>query len=150
MLTFSEFVHSIDDKQVKNVTIDGQKAVGELQNGDLFETTLPEGYQKDIEKLASRDANVKISIVPGGQSYWWQLLMLALMILLPVGIWFVYRRMAGGKDSGGGGIFGLSKNKARVFMPNEIKTRFHDVAGAEEAKDALQDIIDYLKYPEKV
>lgn len=148
VFTFSEFLTNIDNKQIKTVDISGQEATGELASGDSFKTILPEEYQKDIEKLLNRDANVKISITPANPSYWWQFALMLLMLGLPLGIWFVYRRMSGSKDSGGG-IFGLSKNKARVFMPNEIKTRFADVAGATEAKEALQDIIDYLKYPEK-
>jgi cell division protease FtsH len=149
VFTFSEFLHNIDNKHIKTVNIDGQEASGELANGEPFKTILPEGYQKDIERLSGRDSNVKITIVPANQSNWWQWLILLLgFVIIPVGIWFVYRKMVNPKDSGGG-IFGLSKNKARVFMPNEISTRFSDVAGATEAKEALQDIIDYLKYPEK-
>lgn len=149
VFTFSEFLSHIDHKQIKTVDINGQEATGELMTGEPFKTILPEGYQKDVERLSARDGNVKISIVPSNQSSWWQLLIMILaFIVAPVGIWFLYRRMGNSKDSGGG-IFGLSKNKARVIMPTEIKTRFTDVAGAHDAKEALQDIIDYLKHPEK-
>lgn len=148
VLSFSEFLHSVSNKQIKNVDINGQAASGELVSGETFTTTLPEGYQKEIEGLAERDNNLKISIAQANQSYWWQLMaFIFLFLCLPLGLWFAYRKMSS-KDSGGG-IFGLSKNKARLFMPNEIKSRFSDVAGATEAKEALQDIIDYLKYPEK-
>ncbi len=142
-------MENVDNKQIKTVNVDGQEASGELVSGELFKTILPEGYQKDIERLSTRDSDLKISILPANQSNWWQWIILLIgFIGVPLGVWFVYRKMMNPKDSGGG-IFGLSKNKARVFMPNEIQTRFSDVAGATEAKEALQDIIDYLKYPEK-
>ncbi|MBY0109834.1 MAG: ATP-dependent zinc metalloprotease FtsH [Candidatus Babeliaceae bacterium] len=150
VFTFSEFLHNIDTKQIKTVNVDGQEASGELVNGESFKTILPEGYQKDIERLSARNSELKITILPANQSNWWQWLVLFIgFAVIPVGIWFVYRKMMNPKDSSGGGIFGLSKNKARVFMPNEIQTRFSDIAGATEAKEALQDIIDYLKFPEK-
>ncbi len=142
----TEFLHYIDNKKIKNVSIQGQEASGELITGEQFKTTLPEGYQ--AEALVQRGGAVKVTIVPVNQSYWWQILILGLLLVItPLGLWFGYRKM-NAKDSGGG-IFGLSKNKARLFMPSEIKTRFSDVAGASDAKEALQDVVDYLKYPEK-
>lgn len=148
VLPFSEFVHNTHTKQIKTIDINGQVATGELVTGEAFRTTLPRDYQKEIEDLINRDNTIKVSIAEENQSYWWQFMAFVFLFLcLPLGLWFAYRKMSS-KDSGGG-IFGLSKNKARLFMPQEIKTRFSDIAGATEAKDALQDIIDYLKYPEK-
>lgn len=149
VFTFSEFLHNVDNHQVKTVEVNGQEVGGELITGEPYKTILPEGYQKDIERLSDRDNKIKISIVPTNQTNWWQWLILLFgFVIIPIGVWFLYRKVVNPKDSGGG-IFGLSKNKARVFMPAEISTRFADVAGATDAKEALQDIIDYLKFPEK-
>ena len=104
VFTFSEFLHNIDNKQIKTVDINGQEASGELVSGEPFKTILPEGYQKDIEHLSSRNSDLKITIIPANQSNWWQWLILVLgFVIIPVGIWFFYRKMMNPKDSGGGG-----------------------------------------------
>ena len=83
---------------------------------------------------------------------WGNLLMGILPFILLIGVWvFIMRRMSGGAGGGAGGqIFNIGKSKAKLFDQNtEVKTTFKDVAGLEGAKEEIQEIVDFLKYPEK-
>ena len=146
--SYSEFARKVEQGQVASLEVNGQQVSGTLVNGEFFKVIVPEAFGKDLELLVQKNNQLRVSVVPTSQNWQFSPILLILMILLPGVAWFMYRRMTTGKDSSGG-IFGLSKNKSRLYMPSEIKVRFDSVAGAHDAKEALLDIVDYLKFPEK-
>ncbi len=147
-LNYSTFLNQVEDNNVKRVHVVGQDVYGVLQDGTRFETTIA-NKGKDWEIL--RKHNVEFSVdSPGQQFNFWYLLPLLSLFLTAWAIWYFVRQSRG---SGGGGgansIFTMGKSKARLFMPSTIKEKFSSVAGADEAKEELKDIIDFLKNPEK-
>jgi cell division protease FtsH len=114
---------------------------GDLQN---FENKLNE---------ATKDLNTKPIVKFDTETNdWGNLLMGILPFILLIGVWiFIMRRMSGGAGGGAGGqIFNIGKSKAKLFDQNtEVKTTFKDVAGLEGAKEEVQEIVDFLKFPEK-
>ncbi|MFD0989845.1 ATP-dependent zinc metalloprotease FtsH [Mariniflexile jejuense] len=114
---------------------------GDLQN---FENQL-----NDIAKNLPKRPVIKFDTETDN---WGNLLMSILPFILLIGVWiFIMRRMSGGTGGGGGGqIFNIGKSKAKLFDQNtEVKTTFKDVAGLEGAKEEVQEIVDFLKFPEK-
>ena len=114
---------------------------GDLQN---FENLLNENT-KDL-------ANKPVVTFDTETNDWGNLLMGILPFILLIGVWiFIMRRMSGGAGGGAGGqIFNIGKSKAKLFDQNtEVKTSFKDVAGLEGAKEEVQEIVDFLKFPEK-
>ncbi len=119
---------------------------GEQTQSRYFRTILP--FIDDSVIQSWKDNNVKIRFVEPS-SEWTLLLLQALPWILIIAAWiFIARRMQGG-GAGGRGIFSFGKSKAKMLTPDKAKITFKDVAGADEAKMELQEVIEFLKYPEK-
>jgi len=121
--------------------IKGPHYVFDIGNDEIFqkklETAVAEGKLKDYNFLPKNNwSDILISLLP---------------ILIIVGLWiFIMRRMSGGAGGGGGQIFNIGKSKAKLFdEKTDIKTTFKDVAGLEGAKEEIQEIVEFLKNPEK-
>jgi cell division protease FtsH len=152
-LTFTEFGRQLDAGNVAEVTvIDGRRLEGELRQPvpkeqrsvQEFFTLLP---IRDSETILSRleAANIPITGAEASQN-WWVLMLGALPWLLIIGLWiFMLRSM----QAGGSKAFQFGKSKARLLTGDTPKVTFADVAGADEAKDELQEIIEFLKDPQK-
>lgn len=148
-LPYSTFLEKIEKNEVKSVTISGVDVSGVLKDGTHFETIVGE-YQKHWDLLKGH--NVEINVTnPNGHFNIWNILLLISFLMTPLAIWFFLRQAKGGSNgsSGGGGIFNMGKSRAKLFMPSTIKENFNSVAGAAEAKEELQDVVDFLKNPEK-
>ncbi|MDH3475073.1 MAG: ATP-dependent zinc metalloprotease FtsH [Rhodospirillales bacterium] len=144
-LAYSDFLAEVEAGSVTEVTIRDQEVRGTFRNGESFHTFAPEGA--DLVNPLTENG-VRITAVPKpGPSLLGSLLASALPILLLVGVWlFVMRRMQGG---GPGGIMGFAKSKARLLTPEQQRVTFEDVAGIDEAKQELEEIVDFLKDPQK-
>ena len=143
-VNFSSLLHAIDNNQVESVVIQGQHVQGKLKNGKFFES-----YVVPITKLwdSLREHNVEIDVFPVEKESWGGYVFFLAFLML-IGMLVFYLRQ--NQNSGGGGkIFNVGKSKARFFSPNQITVTFKDVAGNQEAKEDLKDIIDFLKSPEK-
>ncbi len=147
-IPYSEFVSSIEQDKVKEVTVSGSHVSGKFkQGGQFFETYAPENNTV-MDKLLARGVQVRVVEPSGFQT--WHLFLFGAFLLALLSAWYFFRQMKAGNGGGGGGnIFGMGKNRARMFMPSTIKTTFADVAGAESAKEAFKDFVDFLKNPEK-
>ena len=151
VIPYSTFLSKVEQNQVSSVQINGQEVHGKFKDGGHFETTIAENT-KDWDLLKAH--GVEFSVVNAGNQFnMWYLTMLLIALggLVLVG-WFIYRqaRNIGSSNGGGAGnIFSMGKSRAKMFMPSTIKENFNSVAGANEAKEELKDIVDFLKNPEK-
>ncbi|PID44493.1 MAG: cell division protein FtsH [Proteobacteria bacterium] len=145
-LTYSEFMAKIEDQSINRVTIDGDTISGTLQNGKAFKTVYPITDSELIPIL--RAAGVDISVKELQKDNLFMTIFVSWFpMLLLIGVWiFFMRQMQGG---GKGGALSFGKNRARLMEQGENKVTFADVAGIDEAKEELEEIIDFLKDPHK-
>jgi cell division protease FtsH len=143
-IVFSEFMGSVDRGDVQEVLIQGHNIQGKYKNGERFRTFAP----NDPELVKSlRDKKVKIAAKPEDDSPWYMVLLLNWFpMLLLIGVWIFFMRQM---QVGGGKAMSFGKSRAKLLTENQHRITFSDVAGVEEAKDDLQEIIAFLKDPKK-
>jgi cell division protease FtsH len=144
-IAYSEFLAKVDEGQVKEAAIAGRTITGTLSNDQAFRTYNP-GDMQLIERLRSK--NVKFDAVPEERpSLIQQVIVGALPFLIMIGIWiFFMRQMQNGQ---GRGAMGFGKSKAKMLTEKHGRVTFDDVAGIDEARDELQEIVDFLKDPSR-
>ena len=143
--TFTRFMQEVEGGNVKDVTITGLNVTGELSSGsERFKTVVPREYTALIGIL--RDRGVEIKIQEENQSPWLVAFVSWAPFLLLIGFWIFFMRQM---QSGGNKALSFGKSKARLLTAHQKKVTFKDVAGVEEAKEELQEIIAFLKEPQK-
>ena len=151
-MNYSAFVTEVAEGKIKNVTFDGEEITGTKVNGDNFETVRPAISDDELMPLLRKN-NVEIQgTAPEKQGIGSQLLIAAFPFLLIVGLIFLFMRgMGGGSGGGVGGRNPMSfgKSKAKMLSQDQIKVTFADVAGCEESKQEVVEIVDFLKDPAK-
>lgn len=147
-LSYSDFVKEVQDDGVTKVIIDGYIIQGQRSNGDMFETVRPALQDpKLVDDLINHNVVIE-GKQPEQQSIWTQLLVASFPILVIIAVFmFFMRQMQGGGGKGGPMSFG--KSKARMMSEDQIKTTFDDVAGVEEAKEDVRELVDFLRDPGK-
>ncbi|MGP9764517.1 ATP-dependent zinc metalloprotease FtsH [Halomonas sp. AOP13-D3-9] len=147
---YSQFVQQVQNQQVRSVTIDGYTITGERTDGSQFQTIRPSAEDpKLMDDLLSNDVTV-VGKAPEQQSIWTRLLIASFPILLILGIFmFFMRQMQGGAGGGKGGPMSFGKSKAKLLSQDQIKTTFADVAGCDEAKEEVEELVDFLRDPTK-
>lgn len=143
-VSFSEFVRWVDSGQVETVTLTGNEITGNLTAGDQFRTYAPPQYEGLVNKLVERD--VAVTAKEAANSPWVTLLYSWAPILLIIGFWVFFMRQV---QSGGNKALSFGKSRAKLSSNTKKKVTFKDVAGVEEAKEELQEIIEFLKEPQK-
>ena len=146
-ISYSEFIKSINSSQVTDVMLTGRVITGTLQGGTKFSTYSPETDNKamigDLLK-----GGVVIKAKPLEQSVWMQIFISSFPFLIIIGIWLYFmRQMQGGGGKGGALSFG--KSKARLLSEDQIKINFSDVAGVDEAKEEVGELVEFLRDPGK-
>jgi len=145
---YSSFLQAVEDGRVSRVTFDGDKITGEYRAGDRFTTFSPESDNKAL--IGDLQANgVEFEArPPERQSFLMQLFISSFPILLLIGVWIYFmRQMQGG--AGGRGAMSFGKSRARLLGEDQVNVTFADVAGVEEAKEEVVEIVDFLKDPAK-
>ena len=142
---FSEFMDQVEGGKVSEVTIQGDRVNGKYLDGSSFQTMTPSKDQDLVRIL--RDKGVRIVVVPLEQTSWYMNILISWfpMILL-LGIWIFFMRQM---QAGGGKALSFGKSKARLMNEDKNKITFKDVAGVDEAKEELHEIIEFLKEPQK-
>ncbi|MCH2606644.1 MAG: ATP-dependent zinc metalloprotease FtsH [Nitrospinales bacterium] len=144
-VVFSDFMDKVEQGQITEVVISGDNISGKYMDGNAFQTTAP---PKDPDLIKSlRQKNVRIVVVPPEQTSWYMSILISWFpMLLLLGIWIFFMRQM---QSGGGKAMSFGKSKARLLNDTKNKTTFKDVAGVDEAKEELHEIIEFLKEPQK-
>ncbi|UUL84279.1 ATP-dependent zinc metalloprotease FtsH [Sphingomonas sp. S1-29] len=145
-IAYSAFLDKVEEGSVREVNVAPNVITGTLSNAERFRTNTPNDPQL-IERLRTR--GVTINARPEeGPNIWMVLLYQSLPFLLFLGIaFFVLRQMQ--KNSGAGGAMGFGKSKAKLLTQKEGKVTFADVAGIDEAREELEEIVEFLKDPTK-
>jgi cell division protease FtsH len=146
-LTFTQFINEVNKDNVHDVTIAGTDATGTLkqpkENGK-FRTTIPSNYPELYKALLEKNVDVKQKDSSG--SNWMTWIANALPMILLLGVWiFMVRQM----QSGGNKALSFGKSRARLLSTQQKKVTFKDVAGVDEAKEELHEIIEFLREPQK-
>ena len=145
VLSYTQFVNQINGNDIKSALIEGRSITGQLSTGQSFQTYLP--WPDPFLTTQMVNHNVDVSAKPPAQE---SLLMRIFISWFPfvllIGIWiFLLRQMSGGK----GGAFSFGKSKARLLGEDQVKVTLADVAGVEEAKEEVAEIVDFLRDPGK-
>ena len=148
-LVYSAFIEEIQQDRVEKVVIDGLTITGTRFDGSRFETTRPMVEDpKLIDDLLTHDVEVE-GREPEQQSVWTQLLVASFPILIIIAVFMFFMRQMQGGAGGRGGPMSFGKSKARLLGEDQITTTFADVAGCDEAKEDVQELVEFLRDPSK-
>ncbi|MDD3631754.1 MAG: ATP-dependent zinc metalloprotease FtsH [Atribacterota bacterium] len=142
--SYSQFLNEVEKNNVNSVTISGNTVTGVLNDNQKFSTYLPD----DPELMAIlRNKNINVEAKPPVELSWWMRILSSLLpMVLIIGIWiFMMRQMQGG----GNKVMSFGKSQAKLQGKENPKVTFADVAGIDEAKEELQEVIDFLRNPAK-
>ena len=149
MLNYSAFIANVENGNVDQVTIGDTRISGQMNDGTRFETVKPPAMDTNLIPTLIQNEVEVTGKEPERQGFLTQLFLSVLPILLILAIFIFFMRQMQGGGKGGGGPMTFGKSKARLMGEDQIKTTFADVAGVEEAKDEVQELVEFLRDPAK-
>jgi cell division protease FtsH len=148
-IEYSEFITRVERGEVSRVTIHENRIVGDLAAGGRFETVKPPILDLDLLPTLHQNRVAIVGSEPDRPSFLSQLFLSILPILLILAIFIFFMRQMQGGGRGGAGPMTFGKSRARLLGEDQIKTTFADVAGVEEAKEEVQELVEFLRDPGK-
>ena len=149
MLNYSAFIDNVENGNVDQVTIGDTRISGQMNDGTRFETVKPPAMDTNLIPTLIQNEVEVTGKEPERQGFLTQLFLSVLPILLILAIFIFFMRQMQGGGKGGGGPMTFGKSKAKLLGEDQIKTTFADVAGGEEAKDEVQELVEFLRDPAK-
>ena len=143
-ITFSDFLTRVDEKTVNSVKMQGRVIEGTSNDGSTFSTYAPD-YPDLVNRLTSNDVNIEVVPLETRMNTFLGFLISWFPMLLLIGVWVFFMRQM----HGGGKAMGFGKSKARLLSDKGPKITFKDIAGIDEAKEELTEIVDFLRDPSK-
>jgi cell division protease FtsH len=144
-MSYSEFLQRVSGQEVQEVTIQGQKLTGKLKSGTPFASYAPPWDGKLVERLLDQGVTIKAS--PPDDSPWYIIFLTSWApMLLLIGVWIFFMRQMQG---GGGKTMSFGRSRARLVSQGSAKVTFGNVAGVDEAKEELAEVVDFLSNPKK-
>jgi len=144
-ISYTKFIEQVEKKEVRSVTFQGDKATGEYANRQPFSTIVPSNDTSLWSLLKQNNVDTKVVQPDEGMPFVGILLNLLPFVLM-IGIWIFFMRQM---QSGGGKAMGFGKSRAKLLTEKQGRVTFEDVAGVDEAKDDLKEIVDFLRDPQK-
>jgi cell division protease FtsH len=146
-LSYSEFLQELSSGAVADVTLQDERIKGTRTDGTYFETFDP-GDSGLVGDLLKNDVTIR-ALPPESPGFLSQLLIAWLPFLLLIGVWVWFMRRSMGSGGGNGGLFNFGKSRARQHAEGEVKVTLADVAGVEEAKEEVTELVEFLRNPQK-
>jgi len=148
-LNYSDFIQQVKDGKVERVAVDGYVITGKRSDGDTFKTIRPAIQDNGlIGDLVDNHVTVEGKL-PEQQSIWTQLLVASFPILVIIAVFMFFMRQMQGGAGGKGGPMSFGKSKARLLSEDQVKTTLADVAGCDEAKEEVGELVEFLRDPGK-
>ena len=147
-MAYSDFVKAVHMRQIREVNIQGDRINALDSSGNKISVIWPENDQKLLNELIDNDVKTRI-MEEETQSFWKQLLIASFPILIIIGVFMLFMRQMQGGGGGRGGPMAFGRSKARLLSEDQIKTTFSDVAGVDEAKEEVQELVEFLRDPGK-
>ncbi|WP_341503364.1 ATP-dependent zinc metalloprotease FtsH [Gallaecimonas sp. GXIMD4217] len=147
-MNYTQFIEAVDKGTIREARVSRDGVInGVRSDGSRFNTVIPGGYDKDLINQLSKKGVPTWGVEPEKPSFLANIFVSWFPMLLLIGVWiFFMRQMQGG---GGKGAMSFGKSKARLLSEDQVKTTFADVAGVDEAKEEVAELVDYLKDPSK-
>jgi cell division protease FtsH len=145
-VSYTQFLQQVDQGEVKKITVQGDSIKGELSNGQPFATTVPSNDPSLWPMLNTHHVNVTVDRPDDSMPTLMGVIVNWFPMLLLIGVWVFFLRQM---QAGGGKAMGFGKSRAKLLTERQGRVTFEDVAGVDEAKDDLKEIVDFLRDPQK-
>ena len=144
-IAFSEFLKNLEEDKILDINIKGDQIKGNLIDGKKFKTYAP--YDPNlVDRLSKKDVKINVEPISNSKSSFFNIILSWFPMLLLIGVWIFFMRQM---QSGSGKALGFGKSKARMLNEQVNKITFKDVAGIDESKQELQEVVEFLRDPQK-